>query len=47
LEVNSLRYISNPGANGFGYAVRLGLENFSGDCVAIMMGDLSDTRMTW
>ena len=43
LEVNSLRYITNPGANGFGYAVRLGLENFSGDCVAIMMGDLSDS----
>jgi dolichol-phosphate mannosyltransferase len=42
-EVNSLRYITNPGANGFGYAVRLGLENFSGDCVAIMMGDLSDS----
>src|SRR5688572_19268657 len=43
LEVNSLRYITNPGANGFGYAVRLGLENFSGDCVAIMMGDMSDS----
>lgn len=42
-EVNSLRYITNPGANGFGYAVRLGLENFSGDCVAIMMGDMSDS----
>src|SRR5215207_6586844 len=42
-EVNSLRYITNPGANGFGYAVRLGLENFSGECVAIMMGDRSDS----
>ena len=42
-EVNSLRYITNPGANGFGYAVRLGLENFSGECVAIMMGDMSDS----
>jgi dolichol-phosphate mannosyltransferase len=42
-EVNSFRYITNPGANGFGYAVRLGLENFSGDCVAIMMGDMSDS----
>lgn len=41
--VNTLRYITNPGANGFGYAVRLGLENFSGDCVAIMMGDMSDS----
>lgn len=42
-EVNSLRYITNPGANGFGYAVRIGLENFSGECVAIMMGDMSDS----
>src|SRR6187549_1770657 len=43
LEVSSLRYITNPGANGFGYAVRLGLENFTGECVAIMMGDMSDS----
>ena len=42
-EVNSFRYITNPGANGFGYAVRVGLENFSGECVAIMMGDMSDS----
>ena len=42
-EVNSLRYITNTGASGFGYAVRLGLENFSGDCVAIMMADMSDS----
>lgn len=42
-EVKELRYITNHGASGFGYAVRLGLENFSGDCVAIMMGDMSDS----
>jgi dolichol-phosphate mannosyltransferase len=42
-EVTTLRYINNPGCNGFGFAVRTGLENFSGDCVAIMMGDLSDS----
>ena len=42
-EVGSLRYVNNPGAGGFGYAVRLGLETFSGDCVAIMMGDMSDS----
>jgi dolichol-phosphate mannosyltransferase len=42
-EIKTLRYLKNTGANGFGYAVRLGLENFSGDCVAIMMGDLSDS----
>ncbi len=42
-EIPALKYINNPGANGFGYAVRVGLENFSGDCVAIMMGDMSDS----
>jgi dolichol-phosphate mannosyltransferase len=42
-EIPTLNYINNPGANGFGYAVRVGLEHFSGDCVAIMMGDLSDS----
>jgi dolichol-phosphate mannosyltransferase len=37
-----LKYVTNPGPNGFGYAIRYGLERFSGDCVAIMMADLSD-----
>ena len=41
--IPSLVYITNaPPFNGFGYAVRKGLENFSGDCVAIVMADLSD-----
>ena len=39
----SVKYVTNPGPNGFGYAVRFGLERFSGDCVAIMMADLSDS----
>jgi len=39
----NLRYITNKGPNGFGYAVRKGLENFEGECVAIMMADLSDS----
>jgi dolichol-phosphate mannosyltransferase len=39
----TLNIITNDGPNGFGYAVRKGLENFSGDCVAIMMADLSDS----
>ena len=39
----NLRYITNNGPNGFGYAVRVGLENFNGDCVAVMMADLSDS----
>lgn len=39
----SVRYETNLGPNGFGYAVRYGLERFSGDCVAVMMADLSDS----
>lgn len=38
-----LKYDTNHGPNGFGYAVRFGLERFSGDCVAVMMADLSDS----
>jgi dolichol-phosphate mannosyltransferase len=39
----NVKYVTNPGPNGFGYAVRFGLERFSGDCVAVMMADLSDS----
>lgn len=40
----SIKYFTNDsGNNGFGYAVRYGLERFTGDCVAIMMADLSDS----
>ena len=42
-EIPTLIVFTNPGPNGFGYAVRYGLERFSGDCVAIMMADLSDS----
>lgn len=42
-QIPELTYINNPGENGFGWAVRTGLENFSGDCVAVMMGDMSDS----
>jgi dolichol-phosphate mannosyltransferase len=41
-QIPTLVYYSNDGPNGFGYAIRYGLERFSGDCVAIMMADLSD-----
>lgn len=41
-QVHSLVYYTNEGPNGFGYAVRYGLEKFTGDCVAVMMADLSD-----
>ncbi|MDB4676476.1 glycosyltransferase family 2 protein [Flavobacteriales bacterium] len=40
--VPTLRYVSNDGLNGFGYAVRYGLSRFTGDCVALVMADLSD-----
>lgn len=42
-KYSSLRYINNGYPNGFGYAVRFGLENINTDCVAIMMADLSDS----
>ncbi len=37
-----VRYINNRPPNGFGFAVRAGLENFTGDAVAIFMADASD-----
>lgn len=44
IAVNIPSFISynNNWQPGFGYAVRYGLEKFNGDCVAIMMADLSD-----
>ena len=41
-EFESVRYIINQPPNGFGFAVRLGLRNFRGDAVAIVMADGSD-----
>lgn len=38
-----VRYINNYYPNGFGFAVRCGLENFSGDAIAVVMGDCSDS----
>jgi dolichol-phosphate mannosyltransferase len=42
-KIHTLRVVTNHEPNGFGYAVRKGLENFTGDCVAVMMADLSDS----
>lgn len=42
-KIPTLKWETNIGKNGFGYAVRYGLERYSGDCVAIMMADLSDS----
>jgi dolichol-phosphate mannosyltransferase len=41
-EIPTLTFETNKGPNGFGYAVRYGLERFSGDCVAVFMADMSD-----
>ena len=38
----TLKVFRNDRLNSFGNAVRFGLEKFEGDCVAIMMADLSD-----
>lgn len=40
--ISTLHFETNISPNGYGYAVRYGLERFSGDCVAVMMADLSD-----
>ncbi len=37
-----LRYINNTLPHGFGFAVRKGLDEFRGEAVAVVMGDLSD-----
>jgi dolichol-phosphate mannosyltransferase len=39
----TLRYVNNDPPNGFGLAIRKGLEHFDGDAVAIVMGDGSDS----
>lgn len=42
-DIQGLVYFNNEGAGGFGNAIRVGLAKYSGDCVAIMMADLSDS----
>ncbi|MEM6452238.1 MAG: glycosyltransferase [Cyanobacteria bacterium P01_D01_bin.105] len=37
-----ISYINNYYPNGFGFAIRCGLENFKGDAVTIVMADASD-----
>jgi dolichol-phosphate mannosyltransferase len=38
-----VRQVPSPYTNGFGFAVRAGLEQYTGDAVAIMMADGSDS----
>jgi dolichol-phosphate mannosyltransferase len=42
-ELPSLRVVSNNPPHGFGFAVRKGLDTFSGDIVAVYMADASDS----
>lgn len=41
-EIPTLKPAFNPGPNGFGMAVRKGLDVFTGDAVAVFMADASD-----
>ena len=41
-ELPSVRFVDNTKPNGFGFAVRRGLAEFSGGAVAIVMADGSD-----
>ncbi len=38
-----MRYINNTPPHGFGFAVRKGLESYNGECVCVVMADLSDS----
>ena len=40
---HGVRVIENGRPGGFGYAVRAGLDAYTGDAVAVMMADLSDS----
>ena len=40
---SGVRLVRNTGAHGFGHAVRCGLDAFTGDAVAIVMADGSDS----
>lgn len=42
-ELSSFRYVDNQFPKGFGFAIRFGLECFTGDAVAIYMADASDS----
>ena len=39
----AVRHVNNSPPNGYGFAVRKGLEVFAGQCACIVMGDLSDS----
>src|ERR1019366_5371993 len=39
----ALKVVANAGPNGYGFAVRTGIANSSGDVIAVMMADGSDS----
>ena len=41
-RVPAVRWIRNEGPHGYGYAVRAGLDAYTGDAVCIVMADASD-----
>ena len=41
-EIPTLAYVNNAPPHGFGFAVRRGLEAYTGDAVAVYMADASD-----
>ena len=41
-EIPTVTFTNNPPPNGFGFAVRRGLEHYTGDVVAVYMADGSD-----
>ena len=43
VRIPFVRYVNNSPPNGFGFAVRKGLDSFAGQCACIVMGDLSDS----
>lgn len=42
-KIPFVHYVNNAPPNGYGFAVRKGLEVFAGQCACIVMGDLSDS----
>lgn len=42
MEIPFLRVVDNKPPNGFGFAVRRGLDEFRGEAVCVVMADLSD-----
>jgi dolichol-phosphate mannosyltransferase len=43
VEHSMIRYFKNTYREGFGFAIRTGIEAFTGDAVCIVMADLSDS----